>query len=100
VLVSSDLLRSTIFLCMTLHSSMVSFLILWDGRVDMLLLAPQFHLFLDNCQNGEVYNTIIYGAFEGGLDAIDVSGTNIHIHDVEVSNKDECVTIKVFSCCG
>jgi rhamnogalacturonan hydrolase len=29
------------------------------------------------------------------LDGIDVSGTNVWIHDVEVTNKDECVTIKV-----
>jgi hypothetical protein len=38
---------------------------------------------------------IIRGGNEGGLDGIDVWGTNIHIHDVEVTNKDECVTVKV-----
>jgi len=38
---------------------------------------------------------IIRGGNEGGLDGIDVWGTNIWIHDVEVTNKDECVTIKV-----
>ncbi|RDW73261.1 pectin lyase-like protein [Coleophoma cylindrospora] len=43
---------------------------------------------------GEVYNMIIRGANEGGLDGIDVSGFNMHIHDVEVTNKDECVTVK------
>jgi rhamnogalacturonan hydrolase len=37
---------------------------------------------------------IIRGGNEGGLDGIDVWSTNIHIHDVEVSNKDECVTVK------
>lgn len=37
---------------------------------------------------------IIRGGNEGGLDGIDVWGTNIHVHDVEVSNKDECVTVK------
>ena len=36
----------------------------------------------------------IRGGNEGGLDGIDVWGTNIHIHDVMVTNKDECVTVK------
>ena len=61
----------------------------------MGLAAPAFHLILDSCSNGEVYNMIIRGGNEGGLDGIDVWGSNIHIHDVEVSNKDECVTVKV-----
>lgn len=37
---------------------------------------------------------VIHGGNEGGLDAVDVWGSNIHIHDIEVSNKDECVTVK------
>lgn len=40
---------------------------------------------------------IIRGGNEGGLDGIDVWGSNIHVHDVEVTNRDECVTVKV---CG
>ncbi|PMD27831.1 glycoside hydrolase family 28 protein [Hyaloscypha hepaticicola] len=59
-----------------------------------LVDSPAFHLILDTCTNGEVYNTIIRGGNEGGLDGIDVWGTNIWIHDVEVTNKDECVTVK------
>ncbi|EFX03047.1 rhamnogalacturonase a precursor [Grosmannia clavigera kw1407] len=59
-----------------------------------LVDSPQFHLTLDTCTSGEVYNTVIHGGYEGGLDGIDVSGSNIWIHDVEVSNKDECVTVK------
>jgi hypothetical protein len=31
------------------------------------------------------------------LDGIDLLGTNVWIHDVEVTNKDECVTIKVWA---
>lgn len=62
---------------------------------DLILVdAPQFHLSLDTCSNGEVYNMIIHGGYEGGLDGIDVWGTNIWVHDIEVSNKDECVTVK------
>ncbi|KAJ4396094.1 hypothetical protein N0V93_000311 [Gnomoniopsis smithogilvyi] len=62
---------------------------------DLILVdAGAFHLSLDTCSNGEVYNMIIHGGNEGGLDGIDVWGTNIWIHDIEVSNKDECVTVK------
>ena len=56
--------------------------------------APAFHLILDTVQSGEVYNMIIRGGNEGGLDGIDVWGFNMHIHDIEVTNKDECVTVK------
>ncbi|KAG5985007.1 hypothetical protein E4U55_002114 [Claviceps digitariae] len=56
--------------------------------------SPKFHLTLDNSTNGEVYNMVIHGGHEGGLDGIDVWGSNIWVHDVEVSNRDECVTVK------
>lgn len=59
-----------------------------------LVDSPAFHFSLDTCTNGEVYNMVIHGGNRGGLDGIDVWGTNIWIHDVEVSNKDECVTVK------
>jgi rhamnogalacturonan hydrolase len=49
---------------------------------------------MDTSTNGEVYNMIIRGGNEGGLDGVDVWGTNIWVHDVEVTNKDECVTVK------
>lgn len=60
-----------------------------------LVDSPAFHFTMDTCSNGEVYNMIIRGGNEGGLDGVDVWGTNIWIHDVEVTNKDECVTVKV-----
>lgn len=49
---------------------------------------------VDRCTNGEVYNMAIRGGNEGGLDGIDVWGSNIWVHDVMVTNKDECVTVK------
>jgi rhamnogalacturonan hydrolase len=49
---------------------------------------------MDTCSNGEVYNMIIRGSNEGGLDGIDVWGTNNWIHDIEVTNKDECIIVK------
>ena len=51
-------------------------------------------MILDNCANGEIYNLIIRGGNRGGLDGLDIFSNNIHVHDVEVSNKDECVTVK------
>lgn len=59
-----------------------------------LVDSPAFHVSLDTCTNGELYNMIIRGANRGGLDGIDVWGTNMWIHDIEVTNKDECVTVK------
>ncbi len=59
-----------------------------------LVDSPAFHLIVDNCSDGEVYNLVIKGGNRGGLDGIDTSGSNIWYHDIEVSNKDECVTIK------
>jgi rhamnogalacturonan hydrolase len=59
-----------------------------------LVDSPAFHLIVVTCTNGEIYNMIIRGANLGGLDGIDSSGTNLWYHDIEVTNKDECVTIK------
>ncbi|KAM3088862.1 hypothetical protein ACMFMG_000485 [Clarireedia jacksonii] len=61
----------------------------------ILVDSPAFHLTLDTCTNGEVYNMVVRGGNKGGLDGIDVWGTNIWVHDVEVTNKDECVTVKL-----
>ncbi|RAL14468.1 putative extracellular rhamnogalacturonase [Aspergillus homomorphus CBS 101889] len=60
----------------------------------ILVDSPSFHFSIDTCTNGEIYNMAIRGANHGGLDGIDVWSENIWIHDVEVTNKDECVTIK------
>lgn len=51
-----------------------------------LVDSPAFHLTMDTCKNGEVYNTIIRGSNKGGLDGVDVWGTNIWVHDVEVTS--------------
>lgn len=59
-----------------------------------LVDSPLFHLSLDTCDKGELYNLAIRGADSGGLDGIDIWSTNIWVHDVMVTNKDECVTVK------
>jgi rhamnogalacturonan hydrolase len=53
--------------------------------------AGAFHFVVDSCSNGELYNLVIRGGNRGGLN---IFSNNIHVHDVEVSNKDECVTVK------
>ncbi|KAG8628161.1 hypothetical protein KVT40_004034 [Elsinoe batatas] len=59
-----------------------------------LVDAPAFHLSLDTTTNGELYNLAIRGGNMGGLDGVDIWSTNIHAHDIMVTNKDECVTVK------
>ncbi|KAE8144223.1 RGase A [Aspergillus avenaceus] len=59
-----------------------------------LVDSPAFHLSVDTCTNGELYNMAVRGGDSGGLDGIDVWSENIWVHDVEVTNKDECVTVK------
>lgn len=50
-----------------------------------LVDSPSFHFSMDTCKNGEVYNTIIRGAYQGGLDGIDVWSENVWIHDVSAN---------------
>ncbi|KAE8131579.1 RGase A [Aspergillus pseudotamarii] len=59
-----------------------------------LVDSPAFHLSLDTCKNAELYNMAIRGGDSGGLDGVDVWSENVWVHDVEVTNKDECVTVK------
>jgi len=55
---------------------------------DVILVdSPLFHLSLDTCDSGEVYNMVVRGGNSGGLDGIDIWSTNIWVHDVEVTNK-------------
>ncbi|KAI9363482.1 pectin lyase fold/virulence factor [Zopfochytrium polystomum] len=56
--------------------------------------SPAFHVIFDNVSNGFVYNLIIRGHDEGGLDGIDISCNNCHVQNIEVTNRDECVCVK------
>ncbi|KAI2908216.1 CAZyme family GH28 [Aspergillus niger] len=69
----------------------------WSVHDLVLVDSPMFHFVIDGAYNGEVYNMAIRGGDHGGLDGIDVYGDNIWIHDVMVTNKDECVTTKTNS---
>jgi len=58
-----------------------------------LINAPMFHLVIDG-NNNEVWNVVVTADIIGETDAFDISGENNYIHDVEVTNGDECVTVK------
>ncbi|KAI0830349.1 rhamnogalacturonase [Trametes gibbosa] len=66
----------------------------WSVHDLILVDSPEFHLVIQAGSNGEVYNMAIRGANMGGSDGVDVWGSNHWIHDVEVTNRDECVTVK------
>ncbi|KAG8839610.1 hypothetical protein FRB91_006866 [Serendipita sp. 411] len=66
----------------------------WSVHDLIMVDSPEFHIVVQQGSNGEIYNMMIRGADIGGSDGIDVSGTNHWIHDVSVTNRDECVTIK------
>lgn len=60
-----------------------------------LVDSPAFHFVMDTVTNGEVYNMIVRGGNQGGLDGFNLmAAKNVHVHDVAVTNKDECVTVK------
>ncbi|EED79070.1 rhamnogalacturonase-like protein [Postia placenta Mad-698-R] len=66
----------------------------WSLHDLILVDSPEFHLVIQQGSGGEVYNLAIRGADIGGSDGVDVWGENYWIHDVEVTNRDECVTVK------
>ncbi|KAF5974125.1 murein transglycosylase [Fusarium coicis] len=60
---------------------------------DLILVdSPKFHIVFDFAENLEVYHLSIRGA--NLYDGVDVVGTNYWIHDIEVTNRDECVSVK------
>ncbi|TVY90983.1 putative rhamnogalacturonase E [Lachnellula willkommii] len=62
---------------------------------DLLLIdSPKFHFVFDFGLNIEVYHLTIRGADLGTFDGIDAIGTNYYVHDNEVTNRDECVSVK------
>lgn len=59
-----------------------------------LVDSASYYLVFDSITNGEIYNLILRGIKIGMTDGIDIWGENIWVHDVEISNGDECVTVK------
>lgn len=52
-----------------------------------LVDAPSFHLVVGEATNAEVSRITIRGGNQGGLDGVDISGTNYYVHHVEVTNR-------------
>ncbi|KXH62702.1 murein transglycosylase, partial [Colletotrichum salicis] len=62
---------------------------------DLILVdSPKFHIVCAFAVKLEVYYLTIRGANLGSYDGVDVVGTNYWIHDIEVTNRDECVSVK------
>ncbi|KGO75442.1 Glycoside hydrolase, family 28 [Penicillium italicum] len=62
---------------------------------DLILVdSPKFHIIFDFAINVEAYHLTIRGANLGSYDGIDAIGSNYWIHDNEVTNRDECVSVK------
>jgi rhamnogalacturonan hydrolase len=57
----------------------------WSLHDLIFVDSPEFHVVIAGANRGEVYNLAIRGADIGGSDGIDVTGTNIWVHDVEVN---------------
>jgi len=58
-----------------------------------LVNSPMFHLTVIG-NNNEVFNVVVNADIIGETDAFDMSGNGNYVHDVEVTNGDECVTVK------
>ncbi|KAB8216035.1 RGase C [Aspergillus novoparasiticus] len=57
--------------------------------------SPAYYFVFDTVSNGEIYNLIVRGIADLGMtDAFDIWGQNVWVHDIEVTNGDECVTVK------
>jgi len=58
-----------------------------------LVNSPMFHLTVIG-NNNEVFNIVVDADIIGETDAFDMSGNGNYVHNVEVTNGDECVTVK------
>ncbi|KAH8594647.1 pectin lyase fold/virulence factor, partial [Bisporella sp. PMI_857] len=63
---------------------------------DMIFVdAPTFHLVFNNVKNLEAYRLTVRGPNIGGTDGVDlVCDDNCYLHDIEVTNRDECISVK------
>jgi rhamnogalacturonan hydrolase len=63
---------------------------------DIILVdSPTFHLIFNDVSNMEAYHITIRGPNIGGTDGIDLICTdNCYLHDLEVTNRDECISVK------
>ncbi|OKL57526.1 hypothetical protein UA08_07098 [Talaromyces atroroseus] len=64
----------------------------------ILIDSPTFHFVLDDVSNLELFYVTIRAGDIGATDGIDLICTNnCYLHDFEVTNRDECVSVKAGS---
>jgi rhamnogalacturonan hydrolase len=57
--------------------------------------SPTYHLCFTGVSNMEAYQITIRGPNIGGTDGIDLCcDDNCYLHDIEVTNRDECISVK------
>ena len=81
----------------TQNARLLRFIAVSNLSVHNLILvdSPTFHLIFNGVSNLDAYYLTIRGPDIGGTDGIDLICTsNCHIHDFEVTNRDECVSVK------
>ncbi|KKY27109.1 putative endo-rhamnogalacturonase f [Phaeomoniella chlamydospora] len=79
------------------NARLMRFISVTGGSVHNIILvdSPTFHLVLNEVSNFEVYYITVRGPDIGGTDGIDLICTdNCYVHDFEVTNRDECVSVK------
>lgn len=79
------------------NARLLRFITVSDLSVHNLLLidSPTFHLIFNGVSNLELFYLTIRGPDIGGTDGVDLICTdNCYIHDIEVTNRDECVSVK------
>jgi rhamnogalacturonan hydrolase len=60
-----------------------------------LVDSPAYYVAVLTSSNVEVYNMLLHGSTTlGATDGFDISGDNMWFHDIQVTNGDECVTVK------
>ncbi|KAH7108519.1 pectin lyase fold/virulence factor [Auriculariales sp. MPI-PUGE-AT-0066] len=59
-----------------------------------LVDSPAYYTVFDDVSDGEIYNIIMRGITVGMTDGVDLAGSNVWVHDIEITNGDECVTVK------
>lgn len=61
----------------------------------ILIDSPTFHLVFNGVTNMELFYLTVRGPDIGGTDGVDLICTNnCYIHDIEITNRDECVSVK------
>lgn len=57
--------------------------------------SPTFHLVFNGVSNLEAYHITVRGPSIGGTDGIDlICDENCYLHEIEVTNRDECLSVK------